>query len=83
MRPALRVGRWLLRRSRDEQHQHWRTVKLEDFALTLGKLEGVDYVPPLGGSGGGMPIEAVAEAAHAVRITLANGQVFELSESER
>ncbi len=31
------------------KYQHLRTAKLEDFALTLGKLPVVDYIPPLGG----------------------------------
>ena len=60
-------------------YAHWRTVKFADWALSLRKLPEVDYVPPLGGEGGGMPIAEVLELDDRVRIVLANGQTFELT----
>jgi hypothetical protein len=52
------------------------------LALTLRKLRVVDYVPPLGGRGGGMPIKEVVELEDRVRIILANGRTWELREVE-
>jgi hypothetical protein len=44
-----------------EMYELYRGVKVPDFAVTLRKLRVVDYVPPLGGRGGGTPIKEVVE----------------------
>jgi hypothetical protein len=50
------------------------------LAFTLRKLLVVDYVPPLGGEGKRRPTEVV-ELEDRVRIVLANGKTFELTEA--
>jgi len=57
-------------------------VKSGDWALTLRKLRVADYVPPLGGRGGGLPIKEGGEFEDRARIILANGRTWELREVE-
>jgi hypothetical protein len=61
-------------------YDKWRDAMLADVAFTLKRLAVIDYVPPLGGEGKGMPMEVV-ELEGRVRLVLANGKAFELTEA--